>query len=227
VKRKGQFSFPETPWAVQFTDKTFQKVSRGDWNWELGLGLDQVKDAEAIRDYGFRVIFGNWSYLKNTARENDEYLNRRLEWVSYLAGKRESRRLLGDVVLRQQDIERSVSWKDSCILTTWSIDLHYPIKIKGFHEAPFRTIARKKKIKPYLIPYRCLYSRNIKNLLMAGRNISVTHVALGTVRVMRTTGMMGEVVGIAASVCRKYNALPKEVYTNYLNELLESLKKGV
>ena len=227
VKRKGRFAFPETPWAVQFTDKTYQKVIRGDWNWELGLGLNQVTDAEAIRDYGFRVIYGNWSFLKNTAKEKNDYLNRRLEWVSYLAGKRESRRLLGDVVLRQQDIEKTESWHDSCIVTTWPIDLHYPIKIKGFDEAPFRTVARKKKIKPYLIPYRCLYSRNIRNLLMAGRNISVTHVALGTARVMRTTGLMGEVVGIAASVCRKYDATPREVYLHHLNELLDALKRGV
>ena len=227
VKRKGTFSFPETPWAVQFTDKTYQKVTRGDWNWELGLGLDQIKDAEAIRDYGFRVIFGNWSYLKNRAKEKEEYLNSRLEWVSFVAGKRESRRFMGDVVLRQQDIEKPESWDDSCILTTWSIDLHYPIKMKGFKEAPFRTIARKKKISPYLIPYRCLYSRNIKNLFLAGRNISVTHVALGTVRVMRTTGLMGEAVGMAASVCRRHGVLPREVYACHLNELLESLKKGV
>ena len=77
--------------------------------------------------------------------------------------------------------------------------------MENLKEETFRTIARKKKIRPYSIPFRCLYSRNIDNLMMAGRNISVTHVALGTVRVMKTTGMMGEVVGLTASLCNKMN----------------------
>jgi hypothetical protein len=83
------------------------------------------------------------------------------------------------------------------------------------------------KIEPYPIPYRCLYSRNIRNLMMAGRHISVTHIALGTVRVQRTTGMMGEVVGMAASLCRKYACNPRDVYKSHLPELKELLKEGV
>lgn len=227
VKRKGEFGFPETPWAVQFNENNCQKVTRGDWNWELGLGRDQLSESEFIRDYGFRLIYGNWSFLNNSASFREEYKGRKLEWVSYIGGKRESRRLMGDVLLKQQDIETNVKYPDACVTTTWTIDLHYPKEIPGLKEESFRTIARKKKIRPYCIPFRCLYSHNIKNLFMAGRNISVTHVALGTVRVMKTTGMMGEVIGLAASLCKKHNALPGEIYKKHLHYLKEILHQGV
>jgi hypothetical protein len=91
----------------------------------------------------------------------------------------------------------------------------------------FRTYAVHGKKKPYAIPYRCLYSRNIENLFMAGRNISVSHVALGTIRVMRTTGMMGEVVGMAASLCKKHGTTPRGVYENHLDELKTLMQAGV
>ena len=91
----------------------------------------------------------------------------------------------------------------------------------------FQSEARHFQIKPYPIPYRCLYSRNIENLMMAGRNISVTHVALGTVRVMRTTGMMGEVLGMAASLCKKHSTTPRGVYEQRLDELKALMERGV
>jgi hypothetical protein len=227
VKRKGEFPFPVTTWTPQFDDKSCQKVIRGDWNWELGLGRDQLAESEFIRDYGFRVIYGNWSYLKNKSAYKEEYKQRRLEWVSYVGGKRESRRLVGDVILKQQDIEKNKFFPDACVTTTWTIDLHYPADTDGLNEDSFRTTARKKKINPYSIPFRCLYSKNIENLFMAGRNISVTHVALGTVRVMKTTGMMGEVVGLAASLCKKHKIIPREIYTNHLESLKQVLYMGV
>jgi len=92
---------------------------------------------------------------------------------------------------------------------------------------PYLSRADIKKIEPYEIPYRCLYSRNINNLFMAGRNISVTHVALGTVRVMRTTGMMGEVVGMAATICIQEDCSPREVYLKNLELLKSFLISGV
>jgi hypothetical protein len=92
---------------------------------------------------------------------------------------------------------------------------------------PYLARADVKKIEPYEIPYRCLYSRNVNNLFMAGRNISVTHVALGSVRVMRTTGMMGEVVGMAASICIQEECNPREVYSDHLESLRAYLAEGV
>ncbi len=221
--------FPECPWAVEFDEKSCQRVMMGEWDWETGMNRDQVVEAEQIRDYALRVVYGNWSFLKNHARDKAKYAKRRLGWVAYIGGKRESRRLLGDVILQQQDIEEQREFPDACVTTTWTIDLHYPApeNTKHFPGREFRSIAKHRKIKPYAIPYRCLYSRNVPNLFMAGRDISVTHVALGTVRVMRTTGMMGEVVGMAASLCVKKDTTPRGVYENHLDELKSLMQRGV
>jgi hypothetical protein len=147
--------------------------------------------------------------------------------VAYIGGKRESRRLVGDIILKEQDIDNKVIYPDASFTTTWGIDLHYPVKSDDFKGEPFRSIAETKNIDPYPVPYRCLYSRNISNMFMAGRNISVTHVTLGTVRVQRTTGMMGEVVGMAASICKKNNALPRDVYQTWLDDLKKLMTEGV
>lgn len=227
VEEKVPSAFPDTPWAVQFNDHTCQKETRGNWDWETGMDRHQVDEFEYIRDHGLRVVYGNWSFLKNKSKWKREYVNRRLDWVAYIGGKRESRRLMGDVILEQQDIEQARPFPDACVTTTWSIDLHYPKKDEPFDGEPFRAVSYQKKIKPYPIPFRCLYSRNIDNLMMAGRNISVTHVALGTVRVMRTTGMMGEVIGLAASLCNKHSTDPRGVYEDHLEEFKELLARGV
>ena len=222
-------SFPDCPWALQFNEQSCHYLIRGDWDWETGMNRDQITEFEYIRDHAFRAVYGNWAYLKNSGRDRVKYANRQLEWVAYIAGKRESRRLLGDVILQQQDIQRRKRFPDSFVTTTWSIDLHYPDpkNSKYFPGEEFRSIAKFAQIKPYPIPYRCLYSRNISNLMMAGRCISVTHVALGTVRVMRTGGMMGELIGMAASLCNKYNTSPRGVYENHLAKLKLLARNGV
>lgn len=218
--------FPDCPWAVQFTEESCKHKIKGDWNWETGFFRDQVYDIEKIRDYALRVIFGNWSFLKNRSRKQERYRNYNLEWIAYIAGKRESRRLLGEVILTETDIINQISYPDASFTTTWSIDLHYPLYMDHFDEEPFLSKAVKQKIFPYAVPYRCLYSRNISNLFMAGRNISVTHIALGSVRVMRTISMMGEVVGMAASICKEMNILPSDVYHTHLKRLKDKLSVG-
>lgn len=220
--------FPDIRWGLNFNEKNVQAVKMGEWTWETGMNFDQIKDFENIRDYGLMVIFSNWSYLKNHYPAREKYAKSRLQWVAYIAGKRESRRLIGDLILREQDLKQQISYPDGTVPTSWTIDLHYPDPKNSqyFPGAEFISIAKHQPIHPYPIPYRCLYSRNVSNLFMAGRDISVTHVALGTVRVMRTTGMMGEVVGMAASVCRKHGALPREVYSTYFDELKALMKKG-
>ena len=224
----GATSFPDCPWALQFDDQTCHFLTRGDWNWETGLNRDQITEFEFVRDYALRAAFGNWSYLKNKSNKTFDYADRKLDWVAYVAGKRESRRLLGDVILQEQDIVGRKKFPDAMVTTTWTIDLHYPDpeNTKYFPGEEFRTIAKHLRISPYPIPYRCFYSRNIDNLFMAGRDISVTHVALGTVRVMRTCGMMGEVVGMAASLCKQHDTTPRGVYENHLDELKQLAKKG-
>jgi hypothetical protein len=220
--------FPECPWALQFTEQSCERVTRGDWNWEAGLNSDQIGDIESIRDHSLRAIYGNWAFLKNHSNDKAQYANRQLSWVAHVAGKRESRRLLGDVVLCQQDIQERCEYPDTFVTTTWSIDLHYPEpeNSKYFPGQEFKTICTQLAIQPYPIPYRCFYSRNVENLFMAGRDISVTHVALGTTRVMRTCGMMGELVGMAASLCKKHNTTPRGIYESHLAELKELAARG-
>ncbi|MBQ7813808.1 MAG: FAD-dependent oxidoreductase, partial [Thermoguttaceae bacterium] len=231
VETNGDSSFPELPWAIRFSDKTIRPSTHGDWDWEGGMNLDQIEDIERIRDNGLRAAYGHWSYMKNktTGSWAEKVKNRKLGWVAYVAGKRESRRLLGDVVLKEQDVVNAVPFEDASVTTTWSIDLHYPEpeNAKHFPGEEFRAYCVQTNIKPYAIPYRCLYSRNVDNLFMAGRNISVTHVALGTIRVMRTGGMMGEVVGMAASICKNHKCLPRDVYSDYLDELKALMTEGV
>ena len=222
-------AFPETPWAIQFSEENYQKAKAGEWNWETGFAWDQIEDFEKVRDHGLRAVFGNWSYQKNHAPDKDAYANRELDWVAYIGGKRESRRLLGDVLLKQQDIVGQREFPDAAVTTTWTIDLHYPTdaQTEHFPGQEFRSIAKHVRIQPFAVPYRCFYSRNVDNLFMAGRNISVTHIALGTVRVMRTLGMVGEVVGMAASVCKRHDVDPRQVYTDHLDELKELMTRGV
>ncbi|NJO67898.1 MAG: FAD-dependent oxidoreductase [Bacteroidetes bacterium] len=221
-------AFPEIKWALAFNENSAQKVKMGEWTWETGMQYDQIKDFERIRDYGLLVVLSNWSFMKNHSSVAEQYKNSALSWVAYVAGKRESRRLTGDYILKEQDITDKVIYPDGTAPTSWTIDLHYPDpkNTRHFPGNEFLSIAKHKPIYPYPVPYRCLYSRNVDNLFMAGRNISVTHVALGTIRVMRTTGMLGEVVGMAASVCIKNQVLPRGVYENHLEELKGLMIKG-
>jgi hypothetical protein len=224
-------TFPELSWALQFNSETGHPEIRGDWNWESGLEKDQIGDVEEIRDNLFRAVYGHWSWMKNhtPAGWEKKVAHRELTWVPFIMGKRESRRIMGDVILRQQDIIVQKTFDDGCVIATWDIDLHYPTALhkKYFPDAEFKSVSDRRVIAPYLIPYRCFYSKDVPNLFMAGRDISVTHVALGSVRVMRTCGMMGEVVGMAASVCKKHDATPREVYEKHLSELKELFKAGV
>ena len=222
-------AFPDIAWGLDFNDTNCERVKMGEWTWETGMNDHQVNEFERVRDYGMLVVFSNWSFLKNRSAHKADYAKRRLDWVAYVAGKRESRRLMGDLVLKEQDLVNRVVYPDATAPTTWTIDLHYPDpkNTKNFPGAEFKSIAKHQTIYPYPMPYRCFYSKNIDNLFMAGRNISVTHVALGTVRVMRTGGMMGEVVGMAAALCKKHGCAPRDIYTDHLDALKELMTQGV
>jgi hypothetical protein len=225
LERDTVSSFPETPWAIQFSDEYHIDDSKADWQWETGFGnFNTITDAEKIRDHNLRAIFGNWSYLKKN--KPAKYAKRELAWVAYIGGKRESRRLMGDHVLTQMDIQEGKQYPDGTVTATWTIDLHFPDERnkKYFEGQEFFAGTKHIKVAPYTIPYRCLYSKNISNLFMAGRNISTTHVAFGSTRVMRTCGMMGEVVGFAAYLTKKYNTSPRGVYQEHLPELMAIIK---
>ena len=219
-------AFPRCPWAIDLSERPFP-ASLGKWFWEAGFDHDPLEKGEHIRDTNFRAMYGAWDCLKNVRKQ---YPTHRLAWAAYISGPRESRRLLGDVVLTKEDLVSGKDYPDGCAPATWSIDVHVPNGrySKGFEGDAFISQANYTGYrKPYWVPYRCLYSRNVANLFMAGRDISVTHEALGAVRVMRTTGMMGEVVGMAASVCRTRGVDGRAVYTDHLDDLKELMRRGV
>lgn len=222
-------SFPDSlDWGLRLDEDTVEPVHRANWYWEVGMRDDQIEDAEKIRDYGMYVAYSTFSYCKNRYSKKEEWECTHLTWVSHVSGKRESRRIVGDYVLREQDLTRPIPHEDGTCTTTWRIDQHYPMEknTKDYPGAEWLSYGKLLPIDPYAIPYRCLYSADVRNLFMAGRDISVTHVALGSVRVMRTCAMMGEVVGMAASVCRKKAILPRDIYKTDFGELVELMKKG-
>jgi len=222
-------SFPDSlDWGLKLDETTVEPVHRANWYWEVGMNDDQVADAEKIRDYGMYVAYSTFSYCKNRYSKKEEWLCTHLVWVSHVSGKRESRRIIGDLVLREQDLTRPIPYEDGTCTTTWRIDQHFPMKENAlaYPKQEWISVGQLTPIDPYAIPYRCLYSKDVSNMFMAGRDISVSHIALGSVRVMRTCGMMGEVVGMAASVCVKKKALPRDIYTSYFGELQKLMRKG-
>ena len=235
--------FPRCPWAVDLADKPFpgrtspagqgsrDGLSRlGVWFWESGFDRHPIDEAERVRDQNLRAMYGAWDALKNVDKL---YPNHRLGWAAFIAGKRESRRLLGDVVVTGDDFRNKTVYPDACVPCTWHIDLHFAdgrYAAANGNDPIFATNTDGKEYRyqtPYWIPYRALYSRDVPNLFMAGRDISVTHEALGPVRVMRTCGMMGEVVGMAASLCRQHDTTPRGVYEHHLPALKRLLEQGV
>ena len=230
-------AWPETPWALPLENGDFpatiksksqidgKPFFKAEWFWESGFDQHPINDLELVRDWNLRAAYGAFTALKR-GEKAAENANAALKWISHVGGPRESRLLEGDVVLTQEDIVERRDFADGFIPTTWDIDLHYPREqyAKKFPENPFISRAEFGKHvdrkNGYPVPYRCLYSKNIPNLFMAGRNISVTHQALGTVRVMRTGGMMGELVGKAAYLAVLHNTSPRGVYEKHLPELI-------
>ncbi len=221
--------FPDIDWGLKLDEQSVQVVRRGQWYWEVGMRDDQIADAERIRDYGMYVAYSNWAYLKNHYSKREDYACSYLGWVSHVAGKRESRRIIGEFVLREQDLKNNVIYPDGSASTSWYIDQHYPDPENSlrFPGQEYLSCGHLDPMGFYPIPYRCFYSKDVVNMFMAGRDISVSHIALGTVRVMRTTAMMGEVVGMAATICRRRRCLPKDVYYTHLETLKQMMRRGV
>ena len=221
--------FPDVDWGIRLSEETCYPVTAGDWENESGQYRNQAEEVEYIRDYSLMTTFVNWSFLKNHFSRKAEWAKRKISWVSPCGGKRESRRFLGDYVMTQNDIEKELPVDDGTASISWSIDLHYPEpENKRRFAEPFRSCAYHRSIPAFRpVPYRCLYSRDVKNLFLGGRLISLSHVAFSAARVMRTLGMLGEVVAMAAKVCMEQNALPRDVYTTHLEKLKEKMRAGI
>jgi hypothetical protein len=212
--------FPEVPWAMPVA-RDYAKV-KGEWQWEFSRNdLNQIDDAEEIRDHMLRAIYGSFG----NAKKLPENANRKLEWVSYLVGKRESRRLVGDYIFTLNDAKTGRTFADGVVEETREVDVHYQTVLEDEKNPDFISEALFYKTPKYYIPYRSLYSKNISNLFMAGRNFSTSHVGLGGPRVMRTTGQMGAAVGFAASLCKKYDVEPRDIYTGYLEEYMNLIEE--
>ncbi|MCE6989318.1 FAD-dependent oxidoreductase [Dyadobacter sp. CY323] len=211
TSKKHEKRMPYTPpkWARKYTTKDFvhRKITQweyGYWWLELGGLEDIVGDGQKIRHDLLATLFGVWDYIKNSGN-HPESENWALSWVGMIPGKRESRRLTGDYIMKQDDIQNPKLFPDRVAYGGWPLDDHPPEGMNSTGIEPFRSI---KLAGPYSIPFRSLYSKNIKNLLMAGRNVSVSHVALSSTRVMATCAAMGQAMGTAVAYCNKNNILP-------------------
>ncbi len=166
------------------------------WWLEFGGDQDSIRDTEEIRDDLLKAAFGIWDHIKNRGDHGAD--NWELDWVGFLPGKRESRRCIGDHILNQQDVLGGGHFPDTVAYGGWPIDDHHP---GGFrHDGPPNTNIIPER--PYGIPARCLYSRNVENLLFAGRNISASHTALSSCRVMATCGTLGQAAGTIVAAAR-------------------------
>ena len=186
------------------------------WWIELGGDRDALGDAETLNKELLARAYGVWDFIKNSGYYDCR--NWELEWIGFLAGKRETRRYVGDYTLTENDIVASKEFYDAAAYGGWGLDDHNPYGMNG--DYPNRE---DKFDKPYDIPYRCLYSENVKNLFFAGRNISVTHMALSSTRVMATCGMLGQAVGAACGIAKKYSTDPRGVL-EHIDELQRLLR---
>lgn len=231
--RKYDKPMPYKPpaWARKIKPENLKSRPISSTSWEYGYwwiewgGLgDTIRDNERIRFELLGIVLGVWDYVKNSGKYPNS-ANWALEWVGMVPGKREARRMMGDHILTQQDLlGLNGDFEDAVSIGGWNLDEHPSIGFDGGEKniPPYVTI---RLAEVYNIPFRSLYSRNVKNLLMAGRNISASHVAFTSTRVMATCACQGQAAGTAAAICAKNKLTPRELYQDKdrLNELQQTL----
>ncbi len=181
--------------------------------WEYGQWLDPFADAEKIRDHLFCALYGTFANVK--ARYPKKMANLRLEWMGHVPAGGESRRLMGDYILTENDVRGQTAFDDAVATCSGHICLHFPGDQYDFRLGEWKFVP----VGTYVIPYRCLYSRNVDNLLMAGKHISVSHIAGASTKTMLNGGQMGVATAAAAYLCRKHQTSPRGVYQHHLAEL--------
>jgi hypothetical protein len=224
TKNSGKPSgFPAVPWAMDVA-KDFS-ASSGEWDWEFTkVDINQIDDGELIRDHLLKAIYGSF-YNYKQLHPNDSL---ELYWVPYISGKRESRRLVGDYIFTFNDVKNATEFEDAVAFEARHVDVHHQQNLVDSSKPDFQSdvmfYVRRRESQ---IPYRSLYSKNITNLFMAGRDFSASHLGLGSARQMRTTGQMGAAVGKAAYLCKKYKVNPRDIYTTYLQEFIDIINRDV
>lgn len=222
--RPSEFIPPK--WAYKFTREDLvhrvpdmSQPGENFWYLELGGEDDSIRDTERLRDELLKTAYGIWDYVKNAPENRERNAYWRLDWMGILPGKRESRRYVGDYIMTQNDVREGGHFDDLIAYGGWSMDDHNPA---GFRTREQPTIYHPAP-SPYGIPYRCTYSRSIANLMFAGRNISVTHSAMSSTRVMATCAMLGQAVGVAASIAVREDVSPRGVYERFIGEVKQTL----
>lgn len=223
-ERAMPFRAPQ--WARKITREQLQKRTIKSWEYgywwiEWGGHLNTITDNQRIRHELLTIVLGIWDYIKNSGDvANTE--NWALDWVGMLPGKRESRRIVGDHILTERDLLSGGDFEDAVAIGGWPMDDHPPGGFDRVGDSPGRQVATADV---YNIPFRCLYSRNIVNLMMAGRNISASHVAFTSTRVMGTCSVLGQAVGTGAALCARHGLTPRELYSDKhrLAELQQTL----
>ncbi|WP_276168802.1 FAD-dependent oxidoreductase [Zobellia alginiliquefaciens] len=207
-------AMPYTPpvWARKYTTKDFVHRNIGSyeygyWWLELGGSIDIVRDGQQNRHDLLATLFGVWDYIKNSGN-HPESENWALSWVGMIPGKRESRRIEGPYIMKQQDVQAATLFEDRVAYGGWPLDDHPPGGMDTTGDVPYVSIPLKE---PYSIPFRSLYSNSISNLLFAGRNISVSHVALSSTRVMATCALLGQAIGTAMAYCLNKKITPQNL----------------
>lgn len=187
--------------------------------WEYGQWLDPYSSGELVRDYLMRALYGTFSNVKRM--EPEQYANLEFEWMAFVAAQGEFRRYKGDYVLTENDIRNHARFNDTLIANDGSFCIHCAWK-PGEAKYDFRLkdwIFDQRDRQSYGIPFRCLYSVNVENLLMAGKHISVTHVAGSATKLMGNGAQHGVAVAAAAFLCNKHNTTPRGLYDDRLSEL--------
>ncbi len=220
--RPAPFTPPD--WAYSYPNKEDLPVQIKSLDYpqlwiELGARRDTIAENMEIREELLKILYGVWDHIKNHGDYGAG--NFALSWVGSVPGKRESRRVVGDYILSQKDLTAPTEYSDAVAYGGWPVDVHNP---DGFY-AKRKWLDYTHLDKPYPIPYRCYYSKDIDNLFMVGRIISTTHVAHGSIRLIRTCGVGGQAVGTAAYLCRKYGKPPREVGKRHIKELQQLLLK--
>jgi hypothetical protein len=211
-------TFPEVPWAMPVAKKHTEV--NGEWYWEYSANdLDQVDDAEEIRDHLLRAIYGSFA----NAKKHPKNATISLKWVAFVAGKRESRRIMGDYVYTMHDMVERREFPDTVVEEKREIDVHYQLVETGSPQDFLSKALYRGTGGLYYLPFRTLYSRDIPNLMMAGRCFSCSHIGLGGPRVMKTCGQMGIATGYAAALCKKYDAEPRAVGQKHIGELRQMI----
>jgi hypothetical protein len=213
-------------WAQVLPKKLFRspgRIESGEWWIETPTDYDDLFEAEMVRDYQIVLSLAYFHWLKNHYEKRDLARNYRIVCFPNYNAKRESRRLIGDYVLKQDDCTSGRTFEDVVAYAGWSIDVHNQDGIFSGQSGPYDFDIH---VPINQIPFRCLYSKNIENLLMAGRCISVTHIALGTVRVQNSLATIGQAAGTAAALCTKLGMTPRELGKKENRRLQQTLLRN-